>query len=114
MPSGSSRSCDTLVQQRLKADAVRAHFGEPVDLLGLLSQLTRLVPDDAYVTTFRWEHNGSASIRGLAANAAALIDRIGAEPGLTLVRAPAAISRDRSTQLETFSIGFDTKKAGGG
>jgi len=105
---------DALVQQRLKADAVHAHFGEPADLLGLLGQVTRLVPDDAYVTAFRWEHNGSASIRGLAADAAALIDRIGAEPGLTLARSPAAISRDRSTQLETFSIGFDTTKAEGG
>jgi len=104
---------DALVQQRLKADAVHAHFGEPADLLGLLGQVTRLVPDDAYVTAFRWEHNGSASIRGLAADAAALIDRIGAEPGLTLARSPAAISRDRSTKLETFSISFDTATAAG-
>jgi general secretion pathway protein L len=104
---------DALVQQRRKADAVRAHFGEPVDLLGLLGQLTRLVPDDAYVTAFRWDREGSASIRGLAADAAALIDRIGAEPGLTLARSPAAISRDRATQLETFAIDFHSAAVAG-
>lgn len=103
---------DDLVQQRRQLDALRVHFGEPADLLGLLGQVTRLVPDDAYVTVFRWDHKGGATIRGLAADAAALIDRIGAEPGLDLVRAPAAISRDRATGLETFSIAFDSAPEG--
>ncbi len=97
---------DSLVQRKHQVEALRAHFGAPTDLLELLDRLTQLVPDDAYLTAFNWSDDGSASIKGLASNAAALIDTVGSEPGLTLVRSPTAIARDRRTKLETFTIAF--------
>jgi general secretion pathway protein L len=95
---------DALVQRQQQIDRIRAHFGAQADLVGILGQLTRMLPDDAYLTGFRWNRDGGVVITGLADNAAALIDDLGAEPGLTLLRAPSQISRDRVTGLETFSL----------
>lgn len=75
-----------------------------VDLGALLTNLTELIPDSAYLE--RMELNGlQVRIGGVAGNAAALLDLLGNYPGFRDVRTPSAIAR-RADGKETFLIEF--------
>lgn len=75
-----------------------------VDLGALLTHLTELIPDTAYLE--RLELNGlQVRIGGVAGNAAALLDQLGSHPGFKDVRTPSAIAR-RADGKETFFIEF--------
>jgi general secretion pathway protein L len=101
---------ELLVRRQQQVGALQDYLGQPADLLALIERLTDLIPDDAYATRFSWSAKDGASLDGLAADAAALIERISAEPDLSLVRAPSAISRDRRSGLETYSVVIDWRR----
>jgi len=99
---------DALLQYLRQGEALLAHRTPSLDALGLLERLSALIPDDAYLTSLRLERDGSTTINGYATNAATLIDTLGREGGFTEVKSLAAISRDASTNLESFSISFQS------
>lgn len=80
--------------------------GEPRrDVVALLDQLTRLLPDDVVVN--RLEISGSTvKIIGQADNAAQLLQTLGADPAFRDVRAPSGIARAPAGSKEGFTIEF--------
>lgn len=78
----------------------------------VLARLTELLPDSVYLT--RFEIRGrTVVIGGLAQNAASLMELLGAQPEFREVRAPAAISLDRATGRESFTVEFRLVENGG-
>lgn len=90
-----------------RAAAVRAHLDQRPDLPALLELLTRMLPDDAFLT--RLEVQGrQVRIVGQARDAAQLMRTLGAQGSpFSEVRAPSAISRAGSSDRENFVIEFN-------
>lgn len=75
------------------------------DIVALIDQITRQLPDDAVVN--RLEITGSTvKIMGQADNAAQLLQTLGSNPAFREVRAPAGITRAPSGSKEGFNIEF--------
>lgn len=76
----------------------------------LLAQITRAVPDDAYVRRLSIDAH-RVQLQGMAADAAKLLQILGREGGFPNVRAPGAITRNQRTGQESFVIEFDLPEA---
>jgi general secretion pathway protein L len=75
------------------------------DIVALLDQVTRQLPDDAVLN--RLELSGATiRITGQADNAAQLLQTLGANPAFREVRAPAGITRAPAGSKEGFTIEF--------
>ena len=75
------------------------------DVVALLDQITRQLPDD--VTLTRLEMSGGAvRIIGQADNAAQLLQTLGANPGFRDVKAPSGIAKAPAGGKEGFTIEF--------
>jgi general secretion pathway protein L len=75
------------------------------DIVALLDQVTRQLPDDAVLN--RLELSGATiRITGQADNAAQLLQALGANPAFREVRAPAGITRAPAGSKEGFTIEF--------
>ena len=76
-----------------------------LDVVALLDQVTRQLPDDAVLN--RLEITGTTvRITGQADNASQLLQTLGANPAFREVRAPAGITRAPAGSKEGFSIEF--------
>ena len=71
----------------------------------ILLRLTRLLPDDTYVTSVQVQGT-KILLTGQTPNASALMQQLGAEPGVKNVRAPSAAFRPRGADRENFNIEF--------
>jgi general secretion pathway protein L len=95
-----------LSEQVRLLDAAR---GEPIDVVWLLDEITRRLPDDASLS--RLEISGdSVRLVGQSDNAAQLIETLGANPRFRDVRAPGGITRARGSK-ESFTIEFSLAAA---
>lgn len=120
--TGAAQKAAPLLQKRealLKATenltALEQSLAERVEPLATMDLLTRVLPDDTYLQTLHLQ-SGKITISGQTANAAALMQRLSAEPGLLDVRAPVAAMRVPGASKEAFSIefGLDPKVHGPG
>jgi general secretion pathway protein L len=84
--------------------------GARPDVVALLDEVTRQLPDDAMLT--RLEFSGSTvRLNGQADNAAQLLQSLGAHAGFRDVRAPAGIARAQAGGKESFTIEFAVGEA---
>lgn len=95
---------DRLVEDGRRLRELESWLGGGVEPMPLLGRLTDLLPDDAHLTALEAK-DGVVTASGLAQNAAALMDVLGARAEFVDFR-PSGISRDRATGLETFRIEF--------
>jgi general secretion pathway protein L len=79
------------------------------DVVALIDQITRQLPDDATLTRMEIS-GGTVRIIGQADNAAQLLQTLGANPAFRDVRAPAGIAKAPAGTKEGFTIEF---RAGG-
>ena len=85
-------------------------LAEKADAVLLLDALTRTLPDDTYLGTL--DVTGlKVRIVGLTANAAALMQSLGAQNGFRDVRAPVPAIRNPGAALENFNIEFQLDPA---
>lgn len=85
--------------------------GEQRDLVWVLNEVTRLLPDDASLSRLEIAGN-TVRLTGLSENAAQLIETLGANPAFRDVRAPAGIARARGAK-ESFGLEFSLAPAAG-
>ena len=79
--------------------------GKPVPVLQALDVVTRALPDDTSLLSFKL--NGlKVSVSGLTGNSATLMKQLGSTPGLKDVRAPSAAIKPLGSARESFSIEF--------
>lgn len=87
------------VRQLTKAAGARP------DVVALLDEVTRQLPDDAMLTRLEISGN-TVRLSGQADNAAQLLQSLGAHAGFRDVRAPAGIARAQAGGKESFTIEF--------
>lgn len=96
---------------RLLGDAervVRAKSEAPV-ATRLLEEMTRVLPDDAWLGQFNIAE-GKVEIEGVAASAAALVRAIEASPLFGAVQYRAPVSADAVTRLEHFQFAVELER----
>ncbi len=92
-------------QLRALSTAARAR----PDVLGLMNELTRQLPDDVMLTQL--EINGNqVHLTGQGENAARLLQTLGARPAFHDVRAPQGITRSAAGGKDSFVIDFSVGK----
>lgn len=102
-PAAAAR--EALGRANARIAALRQHVEGLPDPGWLLVSLTALLPDSVYLTQLDTK-GGEAVIRGTADNAGALVELLGAAPGISEVRPASAIVRNPATGRETFVIQF--------
>lgn len=85
--------------------ALAALFTDRLRPLPLIEMLTTSLPDDVVLQRFQVEGH-KVLITGQAANAAALMQQLGALPNVRDVRAPSPATRPPGTSKESFQIEF--------
>ncbi len=70
-----------------------------------LLRITKLLPDDTYVTSLQVQ-GSKILLTGQTANTAVLMQQLGAQTGVKDVRAPTAAGKQRGAERETFNIEF--------
>jgi general secretion pathway protein L len=76
------------------------------DVVALIDQITRQLPDDATLTRMEIAGAGTVRIIGQADNAAQLLQTLGANPAFRDVRAPSGIAKAPAGSKEGFTIEF--------
>lgn len=98
---------EELVRNLTHQTAISQYLRDYVEIPVLLDRLTRLLPDDAYLS--RLEISGKqVRLAGFSTNAAGLIEMLGSQPGFSDVRTPTAISRSADGR-ESFSADFSVQ-----
>lgn len=99
-----------LLRTTEQVEAVRALLVERVDPIKLLETLTHQLPDDTSLQSL--QVNGlKATITGLTANSANLMQLLGGIEGFKEVRAPSAATRYPGATAESFNIEFQLDPA---
>lgn len=96
---------ESLVQARETMAGLSKLLQGRIDPLRVLEVLTRELPDGTAVQSFRLQGD-SVTISGQTGDAANLMQRLGQQPGLRDVRAPAAATRQAGAAFENFTITF--------
>jgi general secretion pathway protein L len=86
-----------------RLEVVRGVLTERIDLLQLMTVLTKVLPDDTYLQNMQTQ-GLKVSIQGLTGNAATLMQTLGSVPGFREVRAPTAATRALAPNAENFRI----------
>jgi general secretion pathway protein L len=94
---------ESLVRSQDQLAELRTILGEQADTLQIMELLTRVLPDDSSLLTLQVQ-GLKITLTGQTANSAALLERLGKEPGLREVRAPTAATRPPGATKETFTI----------
>lgn len=94
---------EALVQATDQLSALKELLTDRVDSLKVFDALTQVLPDDTSLMTLQIQ-GLKVSIAGQTPNAAALMQLLGAQPGLREVRAPTAATRPLGTTKDSFSI----------
>ena len=80
--------------------AARTHLGDP---LGLLASLTRVLPDDTYLTDLTLR-DGIITVTGQSSGAVKLIQALSADPAFVAPAFSAPVTRIESNNSDLFSI----------
>ena len=94
---------EALMQRLERLKAVGGLLGEQLAMPPVLDMLTRAVPDGAWLTSLRAEGN-KLVLNGRADDAAALVQRLAAQPGVHDVRLASPATRDAGAAKDTFII----------
>ena len=94
---------EALVRSQDQLTELRTILGEQADPLQIMDLLTRALPDDSSLLTLQVQ-GLKITLTGQTANSAALLERLGNEPGLREVRAPTAATRPPGATKDTFTI----------
>jgi len=81
-------------------DAARAHLGDPLRVMAIL---TRLLPDDTYLTDLTLR-DGVVTITGQSSAAVRLIPRLSGDPTFVAPAFAAPVTRIETTNADLFSI----------
>lgn len=101
---------EELVRNLTRQAAINQHLSGYVELPLLLDRLTRVFPDDAYLS--RLEVSGQqVRLAGFSSNAAGLIETLGSQSGFSDLRTPTAISRSGDGR-ESFTADFSVQARG--
>ena len=96
---------ESLLRSTEQLDSLAKLVGQPVPMLQTLDLVTRTLPDDTSLLSFKV--NGlKVSISGQTGNSAALMKQLGATAGLKDVIAPTAAVKPLGAARESFSIEF--------
>lgn len=90
--------------------SLRSMLTDRVDPIRLMEVLTRTLPDDTSLQTLQVQ-GLKVTINGLTANAATLMQLLGAQDGFKEVRAPSAATRSPGANAENFIIEFQLDPA---
>lgn len=99
------RQREALLQSAEQLSSMAEVMQGRIEPLRILDMLTRVLPDDTSLQSFKLQGN-KVNILGATANASALMQLLGEQPGLRDVRAPAAAVRNGGTNKEQFAIEF--------
>lgn len=88
-----------------KLNALSEILGERIEPLRVIDTLTQVLPDDAAVQALQLVGT-KVSLTGQATDAAQLMQKLGEQPGIREVKAPAAATRLANSSKESFSIEF--------
>lgn len=94
---------EALVHARDAVAAAAKLLHHRIDPLRVLELLTRELPDGTAVQSLRLQGD-VVTISGSTGDAASLMQRLGQQPGLRNVRAPAAATRQPGAAFETFTV----------
>ena len=94
---------ESLVRSQDQLAELQTILGEQVGPLQIMDLLTRALPDDSSLLTLQVQ-GLKITLTGQTANSAALLERLGKEPGLREVRAPTAATRPPGATKDTFTI----------
>ncbi|CAM5781014.1 PilN domain-containing protein [Ottowia pentelensis] len=94
---------EALLRRLERVQAVSDLLGQQLALPPVLDLLTRTVPDDAWLTSLRVDGN-KLVLNGQASDAAALVQRLSAQPGAHEVRLASPATRGAGAAKETFII----------
>lgn len=100
-----TREREQLMQSVEKLAALSEVVGGRVEPLRVLDQLTKALPDETALQSFKLQGQ-KLTLVGVTANAAALMQLLGEQPGVKDVRAPSAVTRLAGTSKENFVIEF--------
>lgn len=78
----------------------------------ILAEVTRTVPDQAYLTRLDW-HGGTLQLEGLAEGAAALIGVLDRSPMFGAPQFRSPVTPDRRSELERFHVSVELTPEGG-
>ena len=96
---------EALVAASDRLATLRDVLFEHVEPLRVIDRLTKAIPDDTALTTLQLD-GLKVRIAGQTVNAAALMQTLGAQPGLRDVRAPTPATRHPGAPKENFEIEF--------
>lgn len=94
---------EALHQQEARLQSLQGLIGQQLALVPVLGLLTQAVPDSAWLNSLRVE-GGKVIASGYADDTAALLQRLGAQPGVKSVRLPTPAVRHNSATKESFTI----------
>ncbi len=96
---------ELFLKQDLQVKALQSQMETKVDLAQLLPKLTKLVPDDTFLSSLKVQ-GAKVTLAGETPIAATLMQQIGSQPGIKDVRAPSAAIKPRGSEREIFNIEF--------
>ncbi len=96
---------EALLQSTEQLGALSEVLAGRIEPLRVLETLTQVLPDDTSLQVFKL-HATKVTITGTTANASALMQLLGKQPGLHDVRAPSAAMRSGAAGKEIFAIEF--------
>ena len=96
---------EMLLQSAEKLKALSDDFSARIDPLRVMEMLTTVLPDDTFLHAFKLQGN-KVTLVGQTANASALLQLLGSQPGLRDVRAPSAANRATGSSKDSYVIEF--------
>jgi general secretion pathway protein L len=96
---------EILLQSAEKLKALSDEFSARIDPLRVIEMLTTVLPDDTFLHAFKLQGN-KVTLVGQTANASALLQLLGAQPGLRDVKAPSAANRAPGSSKDSYVIEF--------
>ncbi|XVJ68799.1 MAG: PilN domain-containing protein [Rhizobacter sp.] len=103
--SATVKERESLLQTSEKLKSLSTELSARIDPLRVLEMLTSVMPDDTYVHAFKLQNN-RVTLMGQTANASALMQLLGNQPGLRDVRAPSAANRSPGATKDSYVIEF--------
>jgi general secretion pathway protein L len=94
---------DVFTRSGERLEALRSMLSERIDVLQLLTALTKELPDDTYLQSMQAQ-GLKVTLHGMTSDSAALMQTLGAIHGFKEVRAPQAATRAPGANAENFRI----------
>lgn len=96
---------EAFIRSNEEMESLRSLLAEHVDFMPLFEAITQSLPDDTSLQSLQIQ-GLKVTINGLTANAATLMQLLGARNGFKDVRAPSAATRNPGATAENFIIEF--------